>query len=82
MDRVVAHLREARTLLQNASPSRRALQQGAQVPGLVGGITFALDLSQAFDTVARRSSASSTRRELMGTQSASYKHCMISQDMS
>ena len=54
LDRVVAHLREARTLLQNASPSRHALRQGAQVPDLVGGITFALDLSQAFDTVSRQ----------------------------
>ena len=50
LDRVVAHLRDARTLLQNA----HALQQGAHVPDLVGGITFALDLSQAFDTVSRQ----------------------------
>ena len=41
-------------MLQNAPPSRSALQQGAQVPDLVGGITFALDLSQAFDTVSRQ----------------------------
>ena len=40
LDRVVAHLREARTLLQNTSPSRHALQLGAHVPDLVGGITF------------------------------------------
>ena len=81
LDRVVAHLRDARTLLQNA----HALQQGAHVPDLVGGITFALDLSQAFDTVSRQeiiSLLTSTRRELMGTQSAAYKHCTTSQNMS
>ena len=47
-------LTEARTLLQHASPSRHALQQRANVPDLVGGVTSALDLSQAFDTVSRQ----------------------------
>ena len=54
LDRVAAHLREARALLQQASPSRHDLQQGAPVPDLSGGVTFALDLSQAFDTVSRQ----------------------------
>ena len=31
---------------------RHDLQQHANVPNLVGGVTFALDLSQAFDTVS------------------------------
>ena len=37
-----------------ASPGRQELREGALRPDLVGGLTFALDLSQAFDTVSRQ----------------------------
>ena len=53
-DRVVSHLREARQLIQEARPSRHELHAGVQPHGLAGGVTFALDLSQAFDTVSRQ----------------------------
>ena len=46
------HLREARELINQARPSRRELHAG--VTGLAGGVTFALDRSQAFDTVSRQ----------------------------
>ena len=49
--RVVQHLREVRELCRTASPSRVELQRGHGPADLVGGIAFALDLSQAFDTV-------------------------------
>ena len=52
--RVVSHLREARQLINQARPSRHELHAGVQPPGLAGGVTFALDLSQAFDTVSRQ----------------------------
>ena len=47
LDRVVSHLREARELINQARPSRHELHAGVTPPGLAGGITFALDLSQA-----------------------------------
>ena len=50
--RVVQHLREVRELCRKASPSRVELRRHGSAD-LVGGITFALDLSQAFDTVSR-----------------------------
>ena len=49
----VVQLREVRELCRAASPSRTELQRGHCPADLVGGITFALDLSQAFDTVSR-----------------------------
>ena len=52
--RIVRHLQEVRQLCGTASPSRQELRAGALRPDLVGGITFALDLSQAFDTVSRQ----------------------------
>ena len=51
--RVVQHLREVRELCRTANPSRMELQRGHGPADLVGGITFALDLPQAFDTVSR-----------------------------
>ena len=54
LDRVVHHLREARDLLASSRPARHERKEGATRPELVGGITFALDLSQAFDTVSRQ----------------------------
>ena len=47
-------LREVRQLCGSASPGRQQLREGALRPDLVGGLTFALDLSKAFDTVSRR----------------------------
>ena len=55
LDRVTSHLREARDLIHTARPSRHEQHAGATPPDLAGGITFALDLSQAFDTVSRQS---------------------------
>ena len=52
--RLVRHLREVRQLCGSASPGRQQLREGALRPDLVGGLTFALDLSKAFDTVSRR----------------------------
>ena len=52
--RIVRHLQEVRQLCGTASPSCQELRAGALRPDLVGGITFALDLSQAFDTVSRQ----------------------------
>ena len=49
----VVQLRGVRELCRAASPSRTELQRGHCPADLVGGITFALDLSQAFDTVSR-----------------------------
>ena len=43
---VVQHLREVRELCRTANPSRMELQRGHGPADLVGGITFALDLSQ------------------------------------
>ena len=48
------NLREVRQLCGTASPGRQELREGALRPDLVGGLTFALDLSQAFDTVSRQ----------------------------
>ena len=48
--RLVKHLREVRQLCGSASPGRQQLRDGALRPDLVGGLTFALDLSKAFDT--------------------------------
>ena len=50
---VHAAAREVRELCRTANPSRMELQRGHGPADLVGGITFALDLSQAFDTVSR-----------------------------
>ena len=52
--RVVQHLREVRQIGRSAKPSREERKRGLGPPSLVGGITFALDLSQAFDTVSRQ----------------------------
>ena len=52
LQRVVQHLREARQLIEQAKPSPHEQKQGIQPPALVGGVTFALDVSQAFDTVS------------------------------
>ena len=52
--RLVRRLREVRQLYGTASPGRQELREGALRPDLVGGLTFALDLSQAFDTVSRQ----------------------------
>ena len=52
--RRVRHLKEVRQLCGTASPGRQELREGALRPDLVGGLTFALDLSQAFDTVSRQ----------------------------
>ena len=52
--RVVQHLREVRIIGRSAKPSREDRKRGLGPPSLVGGITFALDLSQAFDTVSRQ----------------------------
>ena len=51
---MLRHLREVRQLCGSASPGRQQLREGALRPDLVGGLTFALDLSKAFDTVSRR----------------------------
>ena len=51
---LVQHLREVRQVCGTASPGRQELREGALHPDLVGGLTFALDLSQAFDTVSRQ----------------------------
>ena len=48
------HLREVRQIGRSAKPSREDRKRGLGPPSLVGGITFALDLSQAFDTVSRQ----------------------------
>ena len=48
------HLREVRQIGRSATPSREDRKRGLGPPSLVGGITFALDLSQAFDTVSRQ----------------------------
>ena len=45
--RLVQHLREVRQVCGAASPGRQELREGALRPDLVGGLTFALDLSQA-----------------------------------
>ena len=52
--RVVQYLREVRQIGRSAKPSREDRKRGLGPPALVGGITFALDLSQAFDTVSRQ----------------------------
>ena len=52
--RVVQHLREVRQIGRSAKPSREDRKRGLGPPSLVGGITFALDLSQACDTVSRQ----------------------------
>ena len=52
--RVVQHLREVRQIGRSAKPSREDRKRGLGPPSLVGGITFALDLSQAFKTVSRQ----------------------------
>ncbi|CAE7172856.1 RXLR78 [Symbiodinium pilosum] len=52
--RLIRHLREVRQLCGTASPGRQELREGALRPDLVGGLTFALDLSQACDTVSRQ----------------------------
>ena len=52
--RVVQHLREVRQIGRSAKPSREDRKRGLGPPSVVGGITFALDLSQAFDTVSRQ----------------------------
>ena len=52
--RLFQHLQEVRQLCGTASPGRQELREGALRPDLVGGITFALDLSQAFDSVSRQ----------------------------
>ena len=54
LDRVVGHLREARDLISKARPSRHEQHAGVSLPDLAGGVTFALDLSQAFNTVSRQ----------------------------
>ena len=48
------HLREVRQIGRSAKPSREDKKRGLCPPSLVGGIAFALDLSQAFDTVSRQ----------------------------
>ena len=63
LERVTHHLREARQLIQQSQPSRHELQEGVKAPGLVGGLTFALDLSQAFDTVSRQDILSLLQQE-------------------
>ena len=50
LDRVVAHLKKARAFLQNASPSRHALQQAGPRPRRWNHLR--VDLSQAFDTLS------------------------------
>ena len=50
--RVIQHLREVRLIGRSAKPRREDRKRGLGPPDLVGGITFALDLSQAFDTVS------------------------------
>ena len=54
LDREKYHLKEARSLVGQARPSRPERRQGVQPPNLAGGVTFALDLSPAFDTVSRQ----------------------------
>ena len=48
------HLREVRQLCGAASSGKQELREGALRSDLVGGLTFALDLAQAFDTVSRQ----------------------------
>ncbi|CAE7795483.1 unnamed protein product, partial [Symbiodinium sp. KB8] len=44
----------ARDLISKARPSRHEQHAGVSLPDLAGGVTFALDLSQAFNTVSRQ----------------------------
>ena len=52
--RVIQHLREVPLVGRSAKPSREDRKRGLGPPALVGGITFALDLSQGFATVSRQ----------------------------
>ena len=54
LGRVVRHVRLVRQSCQDARRTRHQIQQSQVRPPLVGGVCFALDLSQAFDMVSRR----------------------------
>ena len=51
---VVRHVRLVRQSCQDARRTRHQIRQSQVRPPLVGGVCFALDLSQAFDMVSRR----------------------------
>ena len=51
--RVTQHLREVRLIGRSAKPSREDRKRGLGPPALVGGVTFALDLSQAAGSLCR-----------------------------
>ena len=54
LSRVSKHTREVRSICARSRLSRHSLHAGQRKPESVGGICFALDLSQAFDTVRRQ----------------------------
>ena len=54
LGRVVRHVRLVRQSCQDARRTRHQIRQSQVRPPLVGGVCFALDLSQAFDMVSRR----------------------------
>ena len=54
LSRVSKHTREVRQMCAQSRLSRHSQHAGHRKPELVGGICFALDLSQAFDMVRRQ----------------------------
>ena len=54
LSRVSKHTREVRSICAQSRLSRHSLHAGQRKPELVGGICYALDLSQAFDMVRRQ----------------------------
>ena len=54
--RVIGHAKRVRALLRSRAPDRfRSSKGGTKKPDLIGGFTFSLDLSQAFDKTSRDS---------------------------
>ena len=52
--RVIGHAKRVRALLRSRAPDRfRSSKGGTKKPDLIGGFTFSLDLSQAFDKTSR-----------------------------
>ena len=52
--RVIGHARRVRALLRSRAPDRFCTSKGRKgKPDLIGGFTFSLDLSQAFDKTSR-----------------------------
>ena len=52
--RVIGHAKRVRALLRSRAPDRfKCPKRGVRKPDLIGGFTFSLDLSQAFDKTSR-----------------------------